>query len=65
MSPVPKYDLIVSVLRARIAGGTYPAGPHLPTQRDLASKHGTPVTPVRDAGTADQQCAGGSWPSPG
>jgi hypothetical protein len=47
--PTAKRDLILSVLRARIAGGTYPAGAYLPTQRDLAEEHGMSVQPVHDA----------------
>ena len=47
--PAAKRDLILSVLRARIAGGTYPAGAYLPTQRDLAEEHGMSVQPVHDA----------------
>jgi DNA-binding transcriptional regulator YhcF (GntR family) len=47
--PTPKRDLILSVLRARIADGTYPAGSYLPAQRDLAGEHGMSVTPVSHA----------------
>lgn len=47
--PMPKRDLILSVIRARITNGTYPAGSYLPTQRDLAGEHGMSVQPVRRA----------------
>ena len=47
--PAVKRDLIVGVLRARIASGTYPARSYLPTQRDLAEEHGMSVQPVHDA----------------
>jgi len=48
-APTPKRDLILSVLRKRIADGTYPPGSYLPTQRDLAAEHGMSVTPVQSA----------------
>jgi hypothetical protein len=48
-APRPKRDLILSVLRNRIADGTYPPGSYLPTQRDLAAEHGMSVTPVQSA----------------
>jgi Bacterial regulatory proteins, gntR family len=47
--PVTKRDLILSVLRARIADGTYAAESYLPTQRDLAEEHGMSIQPVSDA----------------
>jgi hypothetical protein len=47
--PAVKRDLILSVIRARIASGTYPAGSYLPTQRDLAEEHGMSAQPVHDA----------------
>ena len=47
--PMPKRDLILHVLRTRIADGTYPAGTYLPTQRDLAGEHGMSPQPVRRA----------------
>jgi hypothetical protein len=47
--PAVKRDLILSVIRARIADGTYPAGSYLPTQRDLAEEHGMSAQPVHDA----------------
>jgi GntR family transcriptional regulator len=47
--PTTRRDLILSVLRARIADGTYPAGSYLPTQRDLAEEHGMSAQPVHDA----------------
>jgi hypothetical protein len=47
--PTPKRDLILSVIRARIADGTYPAGSYLPAQRDLADEHGMSVSPVISA----------------
>jgi GntR family transcriptional regulator len=47
--PAAKRDLILSVIRARIADGTYPAGSYLPTQRDLAEEHGMSAQPVHDA----------------
>jgi DNA-binding transcriptional regulator YhcF (GntR family) len=49
VSPTPQYDLILSVLRARIADGTYPAGTYLPTRRDLAAEHSMSVSPVSNA----------------
>jgi len=49
MTPTPKRDLILSVLRQRIGDGTYPPESYLPTQRDLAAEHGMSVTPVQSA----------------
>jgi hypothetical protein len=47
--PAAKRDLIISVIRARIACGIYPAGTYLPAQRDLAQEHGMSAQPVHDA----------------
>ena len=49
IGPTPKRDLILRVIRARIADGTYSAGSYLPPQRDLADEHGMSITPVSRA----------------